>query len=174
MAGDIKAKYGTPLAFTVTNLHSLAASSSRTAGWTSGSVDNTSVLAEDYMVGASFTTHASNRQAGYIDVYAYCAFNVTPTWPDLFSSGTEGTEGAATVHDTEMLAGLRLIQSIECDNGASDVMTLPLQAIAHLFGGRVPPFIALFVTHNVATSTNAGLAAAGSAVYGLPVLDQYT
>lgn len=174
MAGDIKAKYGSLNTFTVTNLHSLASSSSREAGWTSASVANTTDLSLDYIISGTFTTHASNRQAGYIDVRLYTALNSTPTWPDIFSSGTEGTEGAATWHDTEqMRSGSVLLQSIEVDTGASDVMTFPQTGIAQFFG-TMPTYFAVFVGQNASTTTTAGLAASGSALYGIPVLSQYT
>lgn len=174
MAGDITAKYGTLNTFTVTNLHSLASSSSREAGWTSASVANTSTLALDYIISGTFATHASNRQAGYIDVRLYTALNATPTWPDIFSAGTEGTEGTATWHDTEQMnSGSVLLRSIEVDTGASDVMTFPQTGIAQLFG-QMPTHFALFVGQNASTTTTAGLAASGSALYGIPVLSSYT
>lgn len=174
MAGDIKAKYGTVHTFTVTNLHSLASSSSRESGWTSASVSNTSDLSLDYLISGTFSTHASNRQAGYIDVRIYTALNSTPTWPDIFSAGTEGTEGTCTWHDTEQMnsAG-RPLQIIEVDSGASDVYTFPQTGIAQLFGS-MPTHFAVYVGQNCATSTNAGFAASGSALYGIPVLSQYT
>lgn len=172
--GDIKAKYGSVATLTVTNLHSLASSSSRESGWTSAGISNTSDLSLDYLISGTFSTHASNRQAGYIDVRIYTALNSTPTWPDIFSAGTEGTEGTCTWHDTEqMVSAGRLLTSIEVDNGASDVYTMPQTGIAQLFGA-LPTNFAVFVGQNAATSTNAGLAASGSALYGIPVLQQYT
>lgn len=174
MAGDILAKYGTLNTFTVTNLHSLASSSSREAGWTSAGVANTSTLALDHILSGTFTTHASNRQAGFIDVRVYTSLTGVPAWPDLFSTGTEGTEGAATFHDTEqMTAGSVLVKSIEVDTGASDVMTLPQTGLAQFFG-VMPTNFAVFVGQNASTTTTAGLAAAGSALYSIPVLESYT
>ena len=175
MAGDIKLKYGTLNTFTVTNLHSLASSASREAGWTSASVDNSSGLSVDYLISGTFTTHASNRQAGFIDVRVYSALNATPTWPDIFSSGTEGTEGAATWTDTEeMNSGSRWLTTLEADTTASAVYTFPQLGLAQLFGGVLPTHFALFVGQNCATTTAAGLASSGSAIYGYPVLYQYT
>ena len=158
----------------MTALHSLASSSSREAGWTSILVANTTDLSLDYIVSGTFTTHASNRQAGYIDVRVYTSLNATPTWPDIFSSGTEGTEGAATWHDTEQMnSGSVLLRSIEVDAGASDVMTFPQTGIAQFFS-VVPTHFAIFVGQNASTTTTAGLAASGSALFGIPVLSQYT
>lgn len=166
----LKVSYGTAATFTVTNLHSLASSTTLVAGWTSASVDNTTDLAADYLVGGTFATHASNRQAGSIVVYSYAAFNTTPTWPDLFSAGTEGTEGTATIHDSEQRdSGLLLVRAITVDNTASAVYTFPPTSIAQLYGGVVPPFWALFVTSNASTTTTAGLASSGSAIYRIPV-----
>ncbi len=69
MAGDFKTQYVASVAPTVTNLHSLASSQDWTAGWTSGSVNNLTNEYLDYLYGFTFTTHASNRQAGSINIY---------------------------------------------------------------------------------------------------------
>ena len=175
MAGDIKLKYpAASTALTVTNLHSLAADQAWLAGWTGNSVNNTSNVYLDYLYGGTFTTHASNRQAGMIYVYIIAALNDTPTWPAT-ASGTIGTEGALSFTDTEEQATLcRLLTAIPVDNTASAIYTFPATGIAQLFGGVVPPYHAPFVTHNVSTTTTAGLAAAGSALYYTPVTYQYT
>lgn len=147
---------------TVTNLHSLAASSTFVAGWTSGTIDNTSDLDFDKFLSGSFTCHASNQQAGEIRIYVYTQ-RKDSTWPDLFSSGTEGTEGTATVHDSEIRdAGMKLLWSSVTDGGASDIYTVPFMSIASLFGGMMPPKCALFVTTTAASSTNASFASSGS------------
>ena len=169
---DFNIKYGTPVAITMTGIEDIDASSTLVAGWTSGSVDNTTTVAVDYLVSGQFTTEASNRQAGTIAVYAYAAFNATPTWPDLFSAGTEGSVGAATVHDNEQLnSGMRLVAAITVDNTASGVYTFPPTSIAQIFG-HVPPFWALFVTSNATTTTTDWCVASGTALYHIPV--EYT
>lgn len=174
MAGDIKLKYASSTALTVTNLHSLASSQDKLAGWSGASVANTTNVYMDYLYSGTFTTHASNRQAGYIYVYVVASLNDTPTWP-ASASGTPGTEGALTFTDTEELNGLaRLLVAIEVDNTASAVYSFPPTGIAQLFGGAVPTHHALYVTQNASTTTTAGLAAAGSALYYTPVLMQYT
>lgn len=175
MAGDIKLKYGTDAAFTMTGIEDVDSSSTWVVGWSSGSIDNTSTLAVDYLVSGQFTTEGSNRQVGYIYVYAYGCFLDSGTWPDLFSSGTEGTAGAATVHDTEERdSGMRLVAAIACDDSASAVYTFPPTSIAGVFGGSVPPLWALWVTSNAASSTNDWCVASGTTLYYMPVLAQYT
>jgi hypothetical protein len=175
MAGDLKLKYGTDGAFTMTGIEDIDASSTWVAGWSSASIDNSSTLALDYLVSGQFTTEASNRQAGLINVYAYAAFVDTPTWPDLFSAGTEGSVGAATVHDSEQRdSGMRLVASIVVDNTASAVYTFPPTSIANLFGGSVPVLWALWVTSNATTTTTDWCVSSGTTLYYAPILGQYT
>ena len=174
MAGDIKLQYVASVAPTVTNLHSLASSQDWLAGWTGSSVSNLTNEYLDYIYAGTFTTHASNRQAGSINVYVIAALNDTPTWPAT-ASGTIGTEGALSFTDTEERDSLvRLLASITVDNTASAIYTFPPTGIAQMFGGMVPPYHAIYVAQNCATTTAAGLAAAGSAIYYTPVNAQYT
>lgn len=175
MAGDIKLKYpAASTSLTVTNLHSLASDQSWLAGWSSASVNNTSNVYLDYLYGGTFTTHASNRQAGTIYVFVIAALNDTPTWPAT-ASGTIGTEGALSFTDSEERDSLcRQLCAITVDNTASAIYTFPPTGIAQLFGGVVPPYHALFVTGNASTTTTAQLASSGSAIYYTPTTLQYT
>ena len=174
MAGNINTGYVASVAPTVTNLHSLASSQDWSAGWSSGSVTNTSNKYSDYMVSGTFTTHASNRQAGTINVYIIASLNDTPTWP-ASASGTPGTEGALSFTDTEERDSIvRLLASITVDNTASAVYSFPPTCIAQLFGGRVPTHWAIYVAQNCSTTTTAGFASSGSAMYYTPIQDQYT
>jgi hypothetical protein len=127
------------------------------------------------MYGFTFTTHASNRSTiGAINIYVIAALNDTPTWPAT-SSGTIGTEGALAFTDTEEKDALcRLLGSITTDSTASAIYTFPATGIAQLFGGVIPPYHAIFVAQNCSTTTTAGLASSGSAVYYTPVTAQYT
>ena len=174
MAGNIQPKYVASTTMTVTNLHSLASSQDWSAGWTSASITNTSNNYADYLISATFTTHASNRQAGNINIYIIAALNDTPLWP-ASSSGTVGTEGALGFTDTEERDTIVApLWSITVDTTASAVYSFSQKGIAHLFGGRVPTHFAIYVAQNCSTTTTAGLAASGSAVYYTPVYDQYT
>lgn len=174
MAGLITPKYIASVSMTVTNLHSLASSQDWSAGWSSASITNTSNNYSDYLVSGTFTTHASNRQAGTINVYIIAALNDTPTWP-ASSAGTVGTEGALGFVDTEERDTIVApLWSITVDNSASAVYSFSQKGIAHLFGGRVPTHFAIYVAQNCSTTTTAGLAAAGSAIYYTPIQDQYT
>jgi hypothetical protein len=174
MAGNITINYAASSALTVTNLHSLASSQDWTAGWTSASTVNTSNKYLDYAYGMTFTTHASNRQAGTINIYVIASLNDTPTWPAT-ASGTIGTEGALSFTDTEERDTLcRLLGSITVDNTASAIYTFPQTGIAQLFGGIVPTHHAIYIAQNCSTTTTAGFASSGSAVYQTPVFAAYT
>ncbi len=175
MAGDIKLKYpAASTAMTVTNLHSLASSTDWTTGWSSASVNNTSNVYLDYLVAGTFTTNATNRQNGSINVFAIAALNDTPTWPAT-NSGTMGTEGAMGFVDTEERDSMtRLIASLTVDTSASAIYAFPPTSIALLFGGIIPPYWAIFIAQNCTTTTTAGLAASGSAIYYTPITAQYT
>lgn len=148
---DINIKYGTDAAFTQTNLDGIASSATWVAGWTSPAINNTSTLAVDYLVSGQFQVESAGLSAGVINVYAYAALNDTPTWPDLFSAGTEGTEGTATLHDTEIRDTLELVASIVTDTTASRYYSFQPVSIASLFG-HVPTHWALFVAQSTGTT----------------------
>ena len=101
---------------------------------------------------------------GTIQLWAYSCLNDTPTWPDLFSAGTEGTEGTATVHDSEMMSGLRLLWSSSTDTTSNDVHAIPYCSIKEAFG-EVPPYFSLFVTHN----SGVNLKSDTNALYYMPI-----
>lgn len=163
--------YGASVALTVTNLHSLASDQSFLAGWFGASKSNLIDLRLDYNVSGTFTTHASNRQAGFISVYVVASLNDTPLWPAT-ATGTLGTEGAGSFTDTEERNSLcRLLTSIEVDTTASAIYTFPPTSIAGTLGLIMPPtHWGVFVTQNCGTTTTAGFAAAGSALYYTPII----
>jgi hypothetical protein len=172
MAGNILPKYDASVAPTVTNLHSLASSQDWLTGWGSASI--ASDTWEDAMFGATFTTHASNRQAGSINIYVVPALNDTPLYP-ASATGTLGTEGTVSFVDSEERdAACVLLASITVDNTASAILALGQRAIANLFGGTMPTDFCFYVSQNASTTTTAGLAAAGSALYYTPKYSQYT
>lgn len=159
-AGDIKRVYASSSALTVTNLHSLPASSTFLGGWESGAIDNTSNLYLDYRVTAKLVTHASNRQAGTLRLYL-----IGPTddsaWPDVI----DGTESTETWTDTEERDACAILAAeIAVDNTASATYEIHVASVAQFFGGNLPKKFSIFITGDAATSTNAQLASSGSVV----------
>ncbi len=96
----------------------------------------------------------------------------TPTWPDVFSAGTEGTEGTATIHDSEIRDGaFVLLWQVTTDTGASDKYIMPPTSIADAFG-FVPRIFALFVTQSSGSTLET--TADPNQVYLQPVTGRYT
>jgi hypothetical protein len=82
-------------------------------------------------------------------------------WPDLFSAGTEGTEGTCTLHDTNIRDyHMKLLWGLATDTTASQAYPVPPTSVAGQYFGVLPPKFALFITH----STGANLAAANNQV----------
>lgn len=171
MPGDIKAKYGT--SDVVLTLGSVAASQTFESGFGSNAILNGSTIkALDYLLSGSFATSFSNRQAGEIRVYLYTALSLD-IWPDIFT-GTEATEGSATVIDIEQRdSSMALVRTIYADIGSSEIYTFAgIGVLSSAELESVPEQIALWVTHNISTTTTNGIS--GGQVYIQPVYAQYT
>jgi hypothetical protein len=158
-AGDILTKYVASSNLTVTNLNSLAASSTLLGGWESALVDNSSAGYVDYAITGKLTTSSANRQAGRIRVYAVRMLDDS-TWPDAFD-GTESAESVATTGVRDNVCKLGAEMTVTNANG--EVAEFSFK-VAALFGGICPAKFVLFVTGDAATSTNAQLAASGNQI----------
>lgn len=167
-AGDIKQKYGTAEALTVTNLQGLASSSTFQAGWTSAWIDNTSTLALNSIVTGSIVP-GTTPTAGSIRAYVYAEFP-DGSDPDLFSSGTEGVEGAATIHDGEQLdASFVYLWSSAVDTTSDQHYPIPPRSIRQAFG-FMPRKWALYIAHD----TVAALKTSGNVIHVDHEIAQYT
>lgn len=153
MAGVIKVEpYANATNLIVTNLHSLASSSNFQGGWTSGALTNRTLRALDRLYALQLFLGTSPTAGREVRAYVYSAMghvDGTPTWPDLFSSGTEGVEGAVTLHDPSLLdsPALRLLASWPT------VATTNLSIASSLISiwsrlGFVPSDYAIYITHN--------------------------
>lgn len=159
-AGDVRQQLRASSALTVTNLQGLASDLQWDSGWTSGTIDNSSYLDLDLWISGKFTAESSGLTAGQIRVYLYTEQDDS-TWPDLFSAGTEGTEGTATVHDTEVLdSGMYLLWSTVTDTSASRVYTMPQTSVLARIG-FTPRKCAIYVAHSMV----AALETTGNAIY---------
>lgn len=158
---DIKTAYRASSNLTITNLHSIATSSTWSAGWISGVIDNTTNLDLDILVSGKIAL-GNSATAGEIRVYAFGMLDDS-NWPALLSAGTAGTEGTATVTTTTIRdAGMVLVGAFatRADPGTDDVYPIPMSSLRAAFGGFLPPKIVLFVTH----STGVNLAASGNQI----------
>jgi hypothetical protein len=159
--GAVTTTYRASSNLTVTNLHSIATSSTWVAGWISETIDNTTNL--DLDVGVSGKIALGNSAtAGEIRVYAFAMLDDS-NWPALLSAGTAGTQGTATVTTTTIRdAGMALVFACatRADPGTDDVYPIPMTSLRNAFGGILPPKIVLFVSH----STGVNLAASGNQI----------
>lgn len=158
-------EYAASSNLTITALNGLAASAGLLAGWTSGTIDNSVDKHLDKMISAQFTTASANRQAGQIQVWAYAMLD-DANWPgSLFSAGTPGTQGTATIVDDEQKNEvMKLLWSTTTDTGNGDVHNMPPTSVASVFNGMLPAKFAIFITSACATSTNACFANTGNQV----------
>jgi hypothetical protein len=142
----------------VTNLHSLAASSTHVTGWESAVIDNTSDLDVDKLISAKFTVASSSLAAGEIRIW------IVPLLDDsTYPGGFDGTESAETTPLDDAngtAAGARLAASIATDTTASQVYYCAPFSVAALFGGVLPAKFVVFVTQ----STTQALASSGNQV----------
>lgn len=165
--GAVTQGYRASSNLTVTNLASIATSSTWVAGWTSGTIDNTTNGDPDIAVSGKLLL-GNSATAGEIRVYAYAMLDDS-TWPDLFSAGTEGTEGTATVHTITIRdAGMVVVCAFQtrADPGTDDTYPIPMSSLRGAFGGIMPPKCALFIAH----STGVNFAGSGHqvTVKGMP------
>ena len=154
-AGDVKIAYAASTTFTLTNLHSLAASQAHLAGWESNVVDNTTNLYQDYLISGLVKTAAADNQAGTVEVHVVAMISDT-VWPDVF----DGTESAATVSSASRKAQIcKIGANIDVTADASTSYEFGPFTVASLFGGVCPPKFVVFITGDAATTTAAQFAA---------------
>ncbi len=159
--GAVTQTYRASANLTVTNLVSIAHNATWVAGWCSGTIDNTTDLDLDKAVSGKITL-GNAATAGEIRVYAFAMLDDT-TWPDLLSTGVEGTEGVATVHTTTIRDATMVLVcafATRADPGVDDNYSIPMTSLRGAFGGVLPPKCALFITH----STGVNLAATGQQI----------
>ena len=157
--GAVTQTYRASANLTVTNLHSIATSSTWVAGWTSAVIDNSSDLDLDKAISCKFT-FGNVTTAGDVRIYAFCE-QEDGTIPALFSAGTPGTEGTATVTTATIRdAAMVLVNSFTNRVANGDVYWTPKTSLRGAFGGFLAKKVYLFIAH----STGVNLAASGNQV----------
>lgn len=147
---DFKTKYPSTssTALTIT-LASLASSSTRLVGRESTAVDNTTNLDLDHLLAGKIRSGAVALTANKaIEVWVYAPVSMsagTPTYPDVFD-GTDSDE--TIVNDGQKASALRLAATIYPSTATGVDYFIGPVSIASLFGGVMPPFWGVFVTHD--------------------------
>lgn len=148
---DLKLAYAASAAYTIT-LASLATSSTLVAGQESNSVDNSSNLYLDYLVGGKITTGTTPTTAKSINIFTVGTVDDTPTWPDVF----DGTDSAETWTSVDMRnAASALLAATTTDNTSNRTYWFGPRSLANCFGGVLPKLHVLWVTHDTAVNLHA-------------------
>jgi|694.fasta_scaffold00458_36 hypothetical protein len=162
MPSNIKRAYQASANLTVTNLASIATSSTLVAGWLSGIIDNTTDLDLDKLISGKVVL-GNSATAGQIALYAIAMLDDS-NWPTTaLTSGTFGTEGTGAFKDTtnrDAVAMLVWAAGTRADPGTDDTYQLAVSSLAGAFGGVLPAKLVLFLTH----STGVNLASSGHQV----------
>lgn len=176
MAGDIKAKYGTSAAYTIT-LNSLASSATWVTGRESTEVDNTSISGNpviDFIVAGKIKLGTSpTGNPGLAGLWVWGSLDDTPLRPDL-GAGTAltGSDAAATWSSANVLNGAcATVLTVNTDNTTGRVHTFSPMAISMLFNYQVPKRHGLYFAHSSGVNLDSS---AGGSFYYTPVLAQYT
>ena len=145
--GAVTQTYRNSVTLTVTNLHSIAASSTWLAGWYSEVIDNATDLDLDKTVSGIFQRLSAT--AGEIRVYAF-AQRYDATYRSAF--GSANTPGATQqVTGSGMSAEKRdaamfLVWSMAFAAAANATLEMPDISLRGVFGAFLPPKINLFVS----------------------------
>lgn len=146
---DIKLAYGTATTGDG-GIHSLATSSTWTAGYEWFCIDNTTDKALDYQVQGKVQVGTTPTTATEIRLYAVGSYDGS-TWPDVF----DGTASAETVTSEGVRDSFaKLAAVLRCDATTSNRDYPFFFTLASLFGGTVPKKTVIFVAHNTGVNLN--------------------
>lgn len=128
------------------NLINLGTSSTFLAGRESSEIDNTSNKYMDCTVSGTVSVGTTPTANTVIAIYVYGAdTSLATTALDTL----DGTDSAETLTNTGILNALRLGATVAVPAATSDVQYIVLPfSVASLFGGVMPKFWGLFVSHN--------------------------
>ena len=169
MAGNITLKYGTAANYTI-SLASLATDTNLLVGRQSTVVDNTSVLADDYLVSGKIKCGTTPTVAKQIEVWAFGDIDIASTYQDAFT----GTDAGRTISFANLKpVEMRNVATWVLDSGATtgSYMYFNNVSLKSLFGS-IPGHHGLFVVHN--TAVNLDSTAGNHVLSYVPVFSQYT
>lgn len=132
------------------DLANLGSSATFVAGRESSQVDNTSNKFVDVLVSGTVSVGTTPTANTVIGIYVYGAdSSLATTAIDVL----DGTDSAETLTNVGILAALKIGATIAVPANTSDVQYFVLPfSVAALFGGVMPKFWGLFVSHNTAVN----------------------
>ena len=155
-SGDRTVTWSASSNLTVTNLHSLATSSTHVNGWESAEIDGTGYSV--CFVTAKIVVAAAGLSAGEIRLWVVPRLDDS-NYPGGFD-GTESTETAPLDDEGGTAGGAILLKGVTTDTTASQTYYFHPVNVTRAFDGILPKTFVLFITQ----STGANLAAAGNQV----------
>jgi len=128
------------------DLANLGSSATFVAGRESSQIDNTTNKFVDCLVSGQVSVGTTPTANTNINVYVWGAdTSLATTALDVL----DGTDSAETLTNTGIRDALRLGATVNVPATTSDVAYIVLPfSVAQLFGGAIPKFWGLFVTHN--------------------------
>ena len=132
------------------DLANLGTSATFVAGRESSQIDNTSNKFVDALVSGTVSVGTTPTANTVIGIYVYGAdTSLATTAIDVL----DGTDSAETLTNVGILAALKIGATIAVPANTSDVQYFVLPfSVAALFGGVMPKFWGLFVSHNTAVN----------------------
>lgn len=132
------------------DLANLGTSSTFLAGRESSQIDNTTNKFVDAFVSGFVSVGTTPTANTVIGIYVYGAdTSLATTALDVL----DGTDSAETLTNAGILAALKLGASVAVPAATSDLQYIVLPfSVASLFGGVMPKFWGLFVSHNTAVN----------------------
>lgn len=150
----VTTNYASSASLTIT-LASLASSTTLTAGQESNVVDNSSNIYVDAIVEGKVTVGTTPTANTQIQIWVYGSFDVSPATTNIdVIDGVDSAEDFVTVGRRNSAVKLGAI--LDCSATTSDVsyFCAPF-SVAQLFGGVMPKFWGLWITHNTGVALNA-------------------
>lgn len=146
--------YGSKTALTIT-LTSLATSSSFVAGRESTEVDNSTNKFVDAIVEGFITVGTTPTANTQIQVWVYGSFHTSVATANI--DVLDGLDSDETLTNTGVRnSALRLGAVLENSAATSNVkINIAPFSVAQLFGGNMPKFWGVWVTHNTGVALNA-------------------
>lgn len=142
-------------ALTIT-LASLATSSTLVAGRQSTVVDNTSNLYLDVQLTGQITTGTTPTVAKQIQVWGFAPLKIvssTKTYP-IATTTALGASDAAATFEVGQRNGLALLATMVVNATSDRAYNFIVPSLAQAFGGTLPPFWGVWVTHETAVNLN--------------------
>lgn len=161
-----KTDWSASAALTIT-IAGLATSATLVAGVESTAIDNTANKYPDILLAGKITTGTSpTGNPGTIAIYVYGSYEDTPIYPDVL----DGTNSAETFTSVAILqSALRLVAVISTSTTSNITYWFGPTSIALAFGGRMPKFWGVFVTHS--TGVNLHATGGNHAIWYTPTWD---